>query len=148
MAKFVAAKRVERIEWDFTGVPHIGAQDDDRVSATVQGEHVTGTLPEPSPDTAARFADAHEALIADALKSRQATVDRFMSVQHEDPDADQIAADVLSTKDAYLAQYEQAVAALRILDVPAELIEQLPPRYVAAFLTYVAGELQGEGDAA
>lgn len=149
MSKFVAAKAVERIEWDFTGVPHVGAQDDDRVPKTVQGDHVKGTLPEPDPDTAGRFAEAHEELIADALRSHQATVQRFMDAQGaEIVDPAEVGAEVLSSSAAYLAQYEKGVAALKILGVPGGLLEQLPPRYVAAFLTYVAGELAGEGDAA
>jgi hypothetical protein len=149
MAKFVASKVVERIEWDFTGVPHVGAKDDDRVPKTVSGDHVKGTLPEPDPDTAALFVEAHETLIADALKARQATVERFVAAQGDaDVDPAEMAAEVLSTKDAFVSQYEQAVDALKIIGVPGELLEQLPPRFVAAFLSYVAGELQGEGVAA
>jgi hypothetical protein len=149
MAKFVGLERVERIEWDFEGVPHVGAQDDDRVPATVQGEHVKGVLPEPDPDTAARFVEAHEDLIAEALKARQATIDRFISAAgEEDVDPAEVSAEVLGTADAYRAQCDKALEALRIVGVPSELLDQLPPRYLSAFLAYVAGELQGEDVAA
>jgi hypothetical protein len=149
MAKFKALDRVERIEWDFTGVPALGAQDDDRVSETVQGDHVTGVLPEPDPDTAARFAEAYATLVEDALRARQATVDRYLAAgTDEKPDPAEVGAEVLSTAEAYVASYEQAVAALRIVGVPEDLLVQLPPRYVAAFLSYVEGALTGEGDAA
>jgi hypothetical protein len=149
MAKFVGLERVERIEWDFTGVPALGADVDDRVGETVQGEHVKGTLPEPDPDTVARFAQAYADLVEEALRARQATVDRYLAAgTDEDVDPKAVGAEVMSTADAYVASYEGAVAALRIVGVPEALLVQLPPRHVAAFLTYVEGELTGEGDAA
>lgn len=148
MAKFVASKAVERIEWDFTGVPHVGTQDDDRVPKTVEGEHVKGVLPEPTPDTAARFAEAHDGIIESALRLRQATIDRYVRASESDTDPSEVSAEVLSTSTAYVEQHDAAVAALKILDVPGELLEQLPPRYLSAFLNYVAGQLMGEGDAA
>lgn len=150
MAKFVARERVERIEWDFEGVPHVGTQDDDRVPDTVQGPHVKGVLPEPDPDTMARFAQAYADLVEQALRARQATVDRFLAAAGDGDDVDpaEIAAEVLSTAEAFIASYEAAVAALRIVGMPDELLAQLPPRHVAAYLSFVEGELTGEGAAA
>lgn len=156
MAKFVAAEIVERIEWDFTGVPHVGAQDDDREPKTVSGPHVTGVLVEPSPDTVARFMDAHEQIAATALKAKDSAVARLSIASaggriDEDDERDAViqrAADAITSGVAYEELHQQAIAALRIVDVPAELLEQLPPRHIAAFLSYVAGELQGEGGAA
>ena len=148
MAKFVAAEKVERIEWDFTGVPHVGADVDDREPKTVTGDHVKGVLPEPDPDTAARFSEAHEALIIESLRGKHASIERFVDAQGDPKDPDEVGAEVLSASAAYHAAYDKALEALRIVGVPNDLLEQLPPRYASAFLVYVAGELQGEGDAA
>ena len=137
MSKFNAAK-VQRIEWDFTGTPHRLAGTDENAPREVEGEHVVGVLPEPTPQQVADFLQGYAEIVdAGAQLLRDAA-----------GDGDKDTLEKLDPSGFYLQQFDRSVETLASIGVPRELLEQLPPRLMREFLHHVSEDLQGEGGAA
>lgn len=145
MGTFVASDVISRIEWDFS--------DTEKQGFEVVGEHAKGVLPEPSPERAAAFLEAYERFIEENTRAaresyfRERELDR-RAAGHVDDETDGDVPDVISAADLYALACVIGREALIGVGVPEDLVEQLPPRFVLAFLRHINKELSGEGDAA
>lgn len=135
MATFTASDRVERIGWDFDGVPHASGE------GMVTGEHVKGVLPEPDEHKVEVFNAAALAIATTAIERQRRVLDAIDSAATSDEESDGV-------DDVYARQTILARAALIEIGMPKSVIEQLPPRYLAAFFDWMRDQLSGEDDAA
>lgn len=119
MATFNAAKRVERVKWDFQGADKVDPETGKSAGKFLNGEPgAVGELTEPGDDQVDRFLVAQRDIVQSAPEQLSDITDEYFSEGRK-----------LWTD------------ALVDLGIPADLLAKLPPRVFSSFRDFVVGEL-------
>jgi hypothetical protein len=149
MSTFVSAEIVQRIHWDFTNTPSVERGE------LVEHEQLVGTLVEPDFEQAGAFLDAYEKFLEENISAARAAYARERILDQraagidfdDEPDSASLP-EIAASSELYVTSCEIGREALVGVGVPEDLVAQLPPRVLLAFLRHVNKELSGEGDAA